>query len=213
MKKGVDKNGSYISNGYNANDFDFESAFRKYAKDKENPTKNEKLKGLLDAIKDLHPIQIEDSLRSIDFEKHEISFLELLDYANKQLLSTEGSIHELFHTHPGIGASHKFYRERVELVISVIEKLISEFGRKTNFDKIRFNGNTNHLWKFFNDLLSDGSLDTSKANLMRMITDVFLDKKGENISINTLETYGKGNKKYLTEPKKPHTPTKTKKPI
>ncbi len=210
MKKKADKSGSHISNGYM--DYDFENAFKRFANDKDNPTKDEKLKGIFYAVHQLHPIRIEEILRGLDFTKHSIDLHDLLDHSNSNLLFSESSIGE-FINKAVRGDNHTTkYRGRIEKLQSVIEKLINETdSRKLGFDKITFNGNTNWLWKLFSDNLEKGSFDTSKANLMRMITEVFLDKNGKEISISTLKSYSDPSKKLFTEPKKPHTPTKNKK--
>jgi len=212
MTKKVDKSGRHISNGYRE---DLENAISNVAKDKGNPTKHEILRALVNKVFRLHPIQMEEYLRSIDLEKYGLGYMDLLEHSNTTLNFNKGdsfgSITRGLNKLRGEGF-FDFENDRIEKLHTVIEKLIAETNtRKLSFDKIRFNGNTNRLWKYFNDLLDDGSLDTSKANLMRMITEVFLDKNGKEISMKTLETYSKAGKKMFTEPKKPHRPTKNKK--
>ncbi len=213
MTKKVDKSGRHISNGYRE---DLENAISKVAKDKGNPTRHEILRALINKVLRLHPIQMEEYLRSIDLEKYGLGYMDLLDYSNTTLNFNKGD-NSIFGISRALNKARgegyfDYENDLIEKLHTVLEKLIAETNiRKLSFDKITFNGNTNRLCKYFNDLLDDGSLDTSKANLMRMITEVFLDKNGKEISMKTLETYSKAGKKMFTEPKKPHRPTKNKK--
>ncbi len=85
-----------------------------------------------------------------------------------------------------------------------VESEISE--PQFSFDKIQWTQNTNQLWKIFDDLRINKNINTSAANLMRMVIEVFVDKNGKKISLSTLETYGKKGRKSFTTPKKPLLP-------
>ncbi len=89
MKKGVDKNGRHISNGYRE---DLENLISKVAKDKGNPNKNEILRALINKVLDLHPIQMEEYLRNIDLEKYDLGYMDLLEHSNTTLNFNKGLV-------------------------------------------------------------------------------------------------------------------------